>query len=259
MQSMPTITASEKNLTNDSGIMILLNENTNSDKITTMNIADILAKKPADRTEEEVKFLQEATELTDDQKAQLETEKTEAEAAANADADADKGEGDEDKDGDEGEDKDDAEEGDESEADKEAANKDVTVKAGELERLKKLEADHKAAESLKAAEDFSTPFLKSADAKSCKVKPAGKTALVQLAQSLNESQRQLLASVLNATSDTKIEGAVGEDNKEGLTATEQYNNLISGYQKEGKSPAEANKLVRKNHEAIYKAYVAENK
>lgn len=270
MQSMPTITASEKNLTNDSGIMILLNEDTKISDKNMPTLTEILAKPVSERTEEDLKFLQEnEAELSDEQKTQLSEEKADADAEAKAQADLDaanaklkeeeeakakaeaeangEGEG-------EGEDEDEDELTPEQ---KEAASKDVTIKAGELERLKKLEADHKAAESLRAAEDFSKPFLASNG--SCKVKPAGKTALVQLAQSLNEQQRALLASVLNATADTKVEGAIGEDSKEGLTATEQYNNLISEAIKAGKSPAEANKEVRKAHKEIYTAFLAENK
>lgn len=264
MQSMPTITASEsggdKNLTNANGIMILLNENTNSATIKTMNIAEILAKKPADRTEEEVKFLQEATDLTDEQKTQLETEKTEAEQAAKdgegegAEGEGKEGEG-EGKEGEESEEGEGEGEGSEGEGE---GDKTEEVQASELARLRKIEADHKAAESLKAAEDFSNPFLKASNG-SCKVQPKAKAALIELAQSLNDKQRALLASVLNATADTKVEGAEGEDSREGLTATEQYNNLITEAIKAGKTPAEANKEVRKAHADVYKAFIAENK
>jgi hypothetical protein len=263
MQSMPTITASEKGLTNDSGIMILLNEDSKTNQKTMPTLTEILAKPVADRTEEDVKFLTEnEADLTEDQKTQLETEQEAAdEAKAQADLEAAKVKEQEEADA---KAKAEAEasgktpeEIAEEEAAKEAANKDVTIKASEFERLQKLEADHKASELLRAAEDFSKPFLRASNG-TCKVKPAGKTALVQLAQSLTNEQRTLLASVLNAASDTKVEGSIGEDTKEGLTATEQYNNLINEAIKAGKSPAEANKEVRKAHEAIYKAFLAEN-
>lgn len=266
MQSMPTITASEaggqNDLTKQNGIMILLNDNTNSATIKTMNIAEILAKKPADRTEEEVKFLQDnAADLTDEQKTQLEGEKPADDKdgeGEGADSEGKDGEGSADDAGDDN--ADDADKGGEGDDKGGEAGDDSTeeVKASELARLRKLEADHKASEVLKAAEDFSKPFLKAAD-NTFKVSPKGKEALVKLAMSLNETQRNLLASVLNATASTKVEGKAGEDDGEGLTATEQYNTLIDSLMKAGKTPSEANKIVRKEHKEVYTAYLAENK
>lgn len=275
MQSMPTITASEKSLTNPNGIMILLNEDNKSTQKTMPTLTEILAKPVAERTEEEVKLLQEATDLSDEQKTQLETEKTQAEEAeAEAKAEADKVEGEAEAETAAQEENveacekalvkagrtaDEARvEAEKMVADFKAGKESVTITASELQRLQKLEADHKVAEALKGAEDFSNPFLRASNG-TCKVQPAGKTALVQLAQSLNDQQRTLLASVLKATADTKVEGKEGDDLKDGLTATEQYNTLIAEYQKAGKSPSEANKLVRKEHEAVYKAFQAENK
>lgn len=262
MQSMPTITASENGLTNPNGITILLNEDNKLSKTSMPTIAEILKKPVADRTEEEVKLLQDATDLSDEQKTQLETEQEAAdEAKAQADLEAAKVKEQEEADAKakaeaEAAGKTPEEIAAEQEA-KEASEKDTTIKAGELARLQKIEADHKAAEVMKAAEDFSKPFLRSDDGM-MRVKPTGKEALVKLAQSLNESQRTLLADVMKHVAAVKVEGSIGEDNKDGLTATAQYNTLISNYQKEGKSPAEANKLVRKNHAAIYKAFQAEN-
>lgn len=258
MQSMPTITASESgnenDLTKQNGIMILLNADSNNADANIMNIAEILAKKPEDRTEEEVKFLQEATDLTDEQKAQLESEKPaddkdgEGEGAEGDGEGSDEGEG-------EGNDADGEGEGD---GNGEGEDQTEEVKASELTRLRKIESDHKAAEVLKAATDFSNPFLKAAD-NTFKVAPKGKEALIKLASQLNKDQLNLLASVLNSTASTKVEGKAGEDEAEGLTATEQYNTLIAGLMKAGKTPSEANKVVRKEHKEVYTAYLAENK
>lgn len=267
MQSMPTITASDKNLTNANGIVILLNENTKADNKPMPTLTDILAKPVADRTEEDLKFLQEnEAELSDEQKEQLEQETKDAadEAKAQADLDAANAKLKEEEDAKKKEEAEAAgktveeleKEAADAEAAKEAANKDQTIKAGELARLQKIEADFKAAESLKAAEAFVKPFIASSEGG--KVLPAGKEALIKLSQTLNDSQRELLTSVLKATLDQTITKVAGQDNKEGLTATEQYNNLIKESMKAGKSPAEANKEVRKAHADIYKAYLAEN-
>lgn len=268
MQSMPTITASNKNLTNTNGIVILLNEYTKVDNKIMPTLTEILAKPIADRNEEDLKFLQEnEADLTVEQKEQLEQETTDAtdEAKAQADLDAANAKLKEEEDA---KAKTDAEaegktveevEKEKAEADaaKEAANKDQTIKAGELVRLQKIEADFKAAESLRGAETFAKLFIASSEGG--KVLPAGKEALIKLSQTLNDSQRELLASVLKATLDQNITKVEGEDNKEGLTATEQYNNLIKEAMEKGASPAEANKQVRKANADIYKAYLAENK
>ena len=82
MQSMPTITASDKNLTNPNSIMLLFNQDINKEK-NMPTIIDILKKPVSERTEEELKFLTDnEADLTDEQKTQLETEKTEAEETA---------------------------------------------------------------------------------------------------------------------------------------------------------------------------------
>ena len=257
MQSMPTITASEKNLTNTNGLVLLLNED---NKTSMPTLTEILAKAVADRTEEDLKFLQEnEAELTDEQKEQLEQET----ADAKADADLEEAKKKEQEEAD-------AKAKAEAEAagktpeeiakeaeEKEAANKDETIKAGELKRLQKIEAEFKAAEVLKAAEEFSKPFLASNDGG--KVLPAGKDALIKLSQTLNDSQRALLTSVLNATADQKVTKVAGQDNKDGLTATEQYNKLVKELMDSGKSASEANKEIRKAHNDVYKAFLAENK
>lgn len=273
MQSMPTITASENNLTNEKGIVILLNNDSN--KATNMpTLIEILAKPVADRTEDDLKFLLEnEADLSDEQKTQLDKEVEDAnDAKAQADLDAANAKLKEEEDAKakaeaeaagktpEEVEKEKVEAEAQAKADeeaKEAASKDVTIKAGELSRLQKMEADFKAAEVLKAAEDFIKPYL--ASDKGGKVLPAGKEAFVKLASSLNTEQKALLETVLKATSDQKVTAVAGQDNKEGLTATEQYNNLIKEAMEKGKSPAEANKLVRTEHKDIYKAFVAENK
>lgn len=261
MQSMPTITASDKDLTNPNGIAILFNKD--SKKANTMpTLIDILAKPVAERTEEDLKFLQEnEAELTDEQKTQLETEKADAakseeEAKAKAEAEAKEKEEAEAKAKAEAEAKEAEEKAKAEEAAKEAANKDVTIKASELARLQALEADTKKAAELKAAEDFTAPFM--ASEKGGKVTPAGKDAFVKLAQSLNAEQKELLASVLKATADQKITKVEGQDHDEGLTADEQYNNLVSKLMKEGKTASEANRIIRKEHKEVYEAFTKQN-
>lgn len=257
MQSMPTVTASENHLTNPNGIMILFSEDS---KTTMSKLEDVLKKPAAERTADDLKVLEdEQANLSDEQKAQLETEKTEA---AKVEADA-KAKADE-----EAKAKADAEAAAAKEAEeaaakakadeeaKAAANKDVTIKASELERLQALEADTKKAAELKAATDYVSPFM--ASEKGGKVAPVGKEALVKLAQSLNAEQRELLKTVLTATADQKITGAVGEDNKEGLTATEQYNKLVKELMTSGKTASEANKIIRKDHKEVYEAFTKEN-
>ena len=276
MQSMPTITASEnKDLTNGTGIVILLNSDTNIKKTTNMpTIAEILKKPVADRSEEDIKFLEEHKEdFTEEQTKQLEdevaevekaekeerekVEKEKAEAEGEADEAAEKG----DKEATEKALQKAGRTADEAKVEAEkmiASHKDtVTIKASELEKYKKMEADHQAAEQIKVATDFASPFM--ASEKGGKVAPAGKENLVKLAQSLNEEQKKLLASVLNATADQKIAGAIGEDDKAGKTVTAQYNDLVNKYRKEGKSASEANTLIRKKHKDVYEAFTKENK
>ena len=244
MQSMPTITASENNLTNHNGIMVLLNENTNNSQNDMPTIEEILAKAVADRTEEDLKFLEDNKgDLTEQQAKQLQDE-----AAESGDEETP-----EEKEQREKEEADAKAKADEEEGDDQTEE----VKASELKRLRKFEADHKAAESLKAATDFITPFM--ASEKGGKVLPAAKDALVQLAQSLNDQQRALLATVLNKTADQKVTETKGKDDNDGKTATEQYTELLTKLTSEGKTPAEANKIIRKEHKATYDAYIAENK
>lgn len=280
MQSMPTITASEKNnLTNSKSIMILLN----TDMPT---LEDILKKPVAERNDDDKKFLEEhKEELNDDQKAQLETEAKEvadAEAKAQKEKEEAEAKAQKEKEEAEGEAEEAAEAGDveacekalvkagktAEEAktaaekmvkDKKASNEDVTIKASELARLQKLEADTKKAAEIKAAEDYAGQFM--ASSKGGKVLPAAKDALTQLAQSLNASQRELLKTVLTATADQKIEGAVGEDTKDGLTATEQYNKFIVDYRAEHKTatPTQIKNAFREKYPDVAKAYEAENK
>lgn len=256
MQSMPTITASEKNLTNDNGVVILLNEDSKLNDNTMPTIEEILTKPVAERSQEDLDFLEEhKAELTEDQAKQLEDE---AKAA-----DADKGEGDDTPPADNPEDEgDDADKGDGDEdkgegEDNPDADKTETVAASELTRLRKIEADHKAAEVMKAAEDFISPFM--ASSTGGKVLPAAKDSFIKLAQSLNAEQKELLKVVLAKTADQKIAKVEGKDEEAGLTATEQYNNLVNEKIKAGKSPAQANKEVRKENKEIYNAFIAENK
>lgn len=267
MQSMPAITASETGLTNTGGIMVLLNRASTTNEKTMPTITEILQKPAAERTEEELKMLSEAEDLTDEQKTQLETEQAEQQEAEKQEAEEQA--------------ETEAKEGNveacekslikagrtEAEAKTEAEkmvasfksdDETVTVAASELQRLQKLEADHKASEALKAAEDFAQPFLRTSENK-CRVLPAGKDALIKLSQSLNENQRNLLASVLKATTEVDVTGQVGEDDTDAKSATEQYDELVEKHMKAGKTPTEAARLVRKENPEVHKAFTLESK
>lgn len=259
MQSMPTITASEQHLTNPNKIVLLFNEDSKSTK-TMPTIAEILLKPVADRTEDDLKFLQDnEADFTDEQKAQLETEKVEAEKAKTEADEKEKAEKEaKEKEEAEAKEKAEQEEKEKKEAEeKEAANKDVTIKASELQRLQEVEATQKAAEMKKATEDFIAPLM--ASDKGGHIAPAGKEAMLKLSATLNSEQRELLASIIKCTSEQKITKVAGQDDNSGLTATEQYNKLISELMSQGKSASEANRLVRKDHKDVYDAFVAEDK
>lgn len=267
MQSMPTITASDKDLTNSNGIVLLLTSDNKEDK-TMPTLIEILAKPVADRTEDEVKFLTDnAADLSDEQKTQLETEKTEAadaeakakeEAEAKEKADAEEAKAKEEADAAAAKEAEEAEAKAKAEEEaKEAASKDITIKASELERLQKIESDMKASEVMKAAETFIAPFM--ASVTGGKVLPVGKEALVKLASSLNEEQRTLLASVLKATAEQTLTKEMGQDGGEGLTATEQYTKFISEYKAEhkGASLVEIKNAFKEKYPAVAKAYDTE--
>jgi hypothetical protein len=256
MQSMPTITASDKNLTKGNDIMILFNQNDE----TTMNIQDILAKNPADRTEDEVKFLQEkAEELTDEQKTQLEKEGEDSndESESAEDNSDSKGEGDG-EDSSEGEESEDGEESEEGEEDTTASedDKEITIKASELARFQKMEAEAKEATEVKKATEFAQPFM--ASSTGGKVLPKAKDALLELSRSLSADQKDLLSKVLKATADQKITSAKGEDDTAGATASQKYNELVSKYMSKGLTGSQANTKVRKEHKEVYANYLKES-
>ena len=266
MQSMPTITASTKDLTNPNSIVLLLTSDSKKEENKIMpTLTNILAKPVADRTEDELKFiLDNEKELTEDQTAQLEKETVDAkeveDAKAKADAEAAKAKEKEEADAKAKEDADAAaaKEAEEAEAAKEAANKDITIKASEFERLQKIESDMKASEVMKAAQDYTAPFL--ASSKGGKVLPVGKEALVKLATTLNEDQKTLLASVLKATADQIVTEEVGENHTEGLTASEQYIKFITTYAAENKKATitEIKNKFRELHPEVAKAYDVES-
>jgi hypothetical protein len=278
MQSMPTITASDKDLTNPHGLVILFSNDSKTAK-TMPTLEDILKKPVAERTEDDLKFLKEnEADLSDEQKTQIETEVSDA-AKAKEEADAAalkvKEEG-------EAEAKTEAEAGNTEAcekalvkagktveeaktaaetmvADAKLAKENVTITAAELGRLQKIESDAKASEVTKAAETFIAPFM--ASEKGGKVLPVGKESLQKLVASLNEEQRTLLASVLNATAEQTITKAAGEDANEGLTATEQYTKFISEYKAEHKdaTPTQLKNAFKAKYPEVAKAYDVETK
>jgi hypothetical protein len=277
MQSMPTITASTENLTNPNSIMLLFNQDIKKEKIMP-TLIDILKKSVSERTEEELKFIADnEADLTDEQKTQLETEKTEADDAAKKLEEEKQAE----KEVAEGEAKEAAEKEDteackaalikagntEEEAiiasekmvaDCKAAKENITISASELKRLQEIEVNQKAMELKKASEDFSAPFM--ASDKGGKIAPAGKDSMLELVASLNDKQKELLKNVLASTADQKIADVKGEDNNAGLTATEQYLNFIKEYKAENKnaSTSEISKAFEKKYPEVAKQYKVEN-
>lgn len=248
MQSMPTITASDKHLTNPNDIVILFNQDSKSTKTNMPTIAEILAKNPEDRTEDEVALLEEkADELNDEQKDQLEKEGENSNDEGEEKPEGEESEGDDAEDSEDSEDSEDEEEGDEDET--------VEVKASEIARLREIETAQNKAAELKEATDFAKPFM--ASDKGGKVLPAGKDALVELSLQLNKAQRKLLASVLKATVDQKVTKVEGEDSEaDAETAEQKYMNLVNKFMTKGLTAGQANTKVRKEHKDIYNSYIA---
>lgn len=233
-------------LTSNSTIVLLLG----SEEQKNMTIAEILAKKPADRTEDEVKMLTEATDLSDEQKTQLETEKTEADAAAaQAQADADKAKADAEaaaqaekekaeKDAElaDAEAKTASEKGDKDavivalqkkgmtadDASKEAdvmiakAKETVTITASEMARFQALEK-----ESVKLAAEKSVEKYFVANDGKVQLLPAVKGELVELVLSCDETQKASLIKVLETLPSVQIAGETGKAGQENMKAYDQ--------------------------------------
>lgn len=228
-------------LTDKNKIVILINSEENSN----MNIKDILAKKPADRTEDEVKALSEATDLTDDQKAQLDTEKSEADAAAQAQADADKAKAEaeaqaaKDKELAENEAQTAAEKGDKEMciaalqktgmtadeagakadtmiAEEKAKKENVTISASELAKYKALEKEA----TKRAAEDSVAKYFKADDGK-VNLTAAVKDELVNLVLTCNDAQKASLLKILDNLPKVQIAGEQGDQGDATKTAYDQ--------------------------------------
>ena len=255
-------------LTSNSTIVLLLG----SEEQKNMTIAEILAKKPADRTDEEVKQLNEATDLSDEQKSQLETEKAEADAAAaQAQADADKAKADAEaaaqaekekveKEAD-AEAKTASEKGDKDavvaalqkkgmtadDASKEADNmiakakETVTITASELAKYQALEK-----ESVKLAAEKSVEKYFTANEGKVQLLPAVKGELVELVLSCNETQKASLIKILETLPSVQIAGEAGKAGQENMKAYDQLKAKVEELMaaNDKLSRAEAWKLAR---------------
>lgn len=236
-----------KDLTNDKTFMILLASEDKSS--TNMNTADILKKPVAERTEEEVKFLSEATDLTDEQKSQVETETAEAEKVK-ADADAAEAEA---KEKEEAEAKEAAEK---AEAEKKAnEGKTETIEANELSRLRKADEELKVAKEqmrrVATEKEVVEKFVKASDG--MRIAPAFKDKVVDFIMTASESQKTAIYEILASVKPTKVEGEAGDGSNSHLTAAETIDNLITDKIKtakeEGKTLTkfQANKIVISEH------------
>jgi len=186
-QNLPVLTASEpEKLTNDSGIVILMGSetkviNTNQQE-QTMQKDEILAKKPEELSVEEIAFLKEQ-ELTDEQKEQFasvlveKTEEVEEEATEEAET----------------EEVEKTEEVAETPEVVTAIEETVTIKASELAELQAIKVAKEQAEIMKAAEDFSAPFLASEGGK---IMPVAKDTVVAFVASLSEEQRAQFGKIM---------------------------------------------------------------
>ncbi len=264
--------SNERHLTNANQIMILLDSKQKAAN-DTMNKKDILAKKPADRTAEEVEFLKTA-ELDEAEKSQVENETKEAEAAAKAEAEA-KAKADADAEAAKAE----ADAKAKADADaaaaagtgagganNEANDKPVTIKASELAHYKELEAANiKAQEELRkvATEKEIQAFV--ANDKGGKILPKSKDAVVDFVMKCSDDQKKAFLAILSGLPEIKVAGELGEGGNSALTAQEKINNLVAEKIKAAKeaheklSKAEAIRQVLSENTELSKQYDAESK
>lgn len=221
-----TVLDNKENLTEAHQIVLLFNQSND----TTMNIAEILAKKPQDRTPEEVEFLKSA-ELNDEQKAQLEAEEKEAQDEGKEEEKEDEGKEAEGKEEEKEEEKEEAEDEDKEEGQEEgqeegatnataSEDQEVTIKASELKRYKEMEQQA----TRTAAEKEVGQFM--ANANGGKLYPKSKEALVNFVLTCSESQKTQLFELLKTLPDLKIAGEQGSDDDAGASAQDKINKLV---------------------------------
>lgn len=266
-KELPVLMASEgssaeKGLTNEKAIMILLGSDQSQRANDNMNIKDILAKKPADRTEEEVKFLADhASEMDEAQSKQLETEKTEAEEAeaqaqkekeeadakakADADAAAEK-------------EKADKEAADKAEADRKAnEGKTVTISANELSELRQAkEANDKAQAELRRVATEKEVNALVANDKGGKILPKQAQEVTDMLMTFSEAQKSSFIAFVQGLPEIKIAGEKGQEDATHLTAHQQVSKLVDEAMKadDKLDKSSAIKKVLSENEALAKQY-----
>lgn len=253
---------SEKGLTNEKSIMILLGSTDNSQ--TTMNKKDILEKPVAERSQEEKDFLAKVTDFTDEEKKQLETEKATADKeAADAEAAAKAKEEEEAKAKEEAAKKEEEEKkaAEKLEAERKAKEgKTVTITAAEHEEfMKAKEANIKAQEQLRRVATEQEVNALIANDKGGHILPKNKDAVVNMILTFSEEQKKSFIEFLKAQPEIKITGEKGGSG-EGLTAKEKISTLVDEAIKasEGKlNRADAIKQVIAKNPDLAKAYQEE--
>lgn len=257
-KELPVLVANEQmGLTNGKNITILF-----SSEGQNMKISKILAKKPADRTVEEVAFLKEnAGDFTEDQKKQQEAEVAEAEKAqADADAAAQK----------EKEEAEAAAAAKKEQEEKEAAErkamegKTVTITASEhAEFLKAKEDARIAGEKLRRVEVEKEMRKYMASETGGKLPPKfyKDDSLVNFVLTCSEEQKKQFITFVEALPELKIAGEKGDSDTSVLTAKQQFDKLVSDKMtaNDKLSKHDAMSLVRQENPKLMAEYEAEKK
>lgn len=247
---------SELDLTNTNQVVIVLGEE------KTMTIQEILAKKVEERTEEEKTFLTEhSADLTEEQKAQLETESKadDTEDASDADSSEDSSEA-----GDgAGEDGDDSTEdadnaGDESEdagdtTVEASEDKTVTVKASEIKQLKADQAallKFKQEQKKKDVEAEVMGLIKGSDGMS-RITSKQKEEVTTFLMNADEKTAESFRNIMKNLPGVKISGEIGAS-EETTDAQKKANEMLASYKKSGLSEVAAQDKLEKEEPELYK-------
>lgn len=226
-------------------------------KNNEMELKDILAKKPADRTSEEVEFLKSAT-LSVEQKSQLDAEIVATEKAINEEAQLKADE--------EAKTKEKEVKVKASEAKKEIKSKEdlVTIKASELEAIRKM-----AEEGVKANRELLKMSVVGEveknyifSEKGGKIAPKGKDALVSLIMSFSEEQRKLFDEVMLAVPERKVFSELGSSGQSDATdasarVMDEAKSIMANDEKKVLTFKEALAIIRKDKPELYKEYLLE--
>lgn len=225
-----------------------------------MELVDILAKKPADRTPEEVEFLGSAT-LSAEQKTQLEAEIAAAEKIASEEARVKADEEAKAKEAAKAEAKVKASEIKEEPKSKE---KLVTIKATELEAIKKMAEEGVKAnrELLKMSVIGEVEKNYIFSEKGGKVAPKGKDALVSLIMSFSEEQSKLFDEVMLAVPERKLFSELGGSGESDATEASarvmgEAKKIMASEENKGLTFRQALDIIKKDKPELYKEYILE--